>query len=236
MAEKMTSGKVSINLLGIEAVKISDERRTIYIDAFANGVELHDVKRADYIFVTHDDGDHFSAPKVAEAAKTMDSTIIGPPSIAYPLLVHEGIPPEKLAIFYPKQFKKPLVKEMPGLRFKVYNAKHDGDWNPIHVSYFIEFAGKRFYHTGDSSLVNQDDPELKRLDALFYVYNSRDPSGINTFQELQRRLAPKRIVPIHLLKCRWTFTVNEFKKELQKRDVGNANVVVLDENDALIIE
>ena len=232
----MTLGRVSVNLLGIEAVKISDERRTIYIDAFAHGVELHDVKRADYIFVTHDDGDHFSAPKVAEAAKAMGSTIIGPPSIVYPLLVHEGVPPEKLVILYPKQFKKPMVKELPGLRVKVYNARHDGDWDPVHVSYFIEFAGKRFYHTGDSSLINAADPELKGLDALFYVYNSRDPSGIDTLRELHRRLAPKRIVPIHLLKCSWAFTVTEFKKELQKRDVGNANVVVLNENDTLIIE
>ena len=49
--------KVTIRLLGIGAVKLSDGEKTIYVDAFTqpNYVKPHHVEKADLILLTHDD-------------------------------------------------------------------------------------------------------------------------------------------------------------------------------------
>ena len=56
---------VSVNLLGIGAVKISDGEKIIYIDAFSEFVKSKPVERADLILLTHDDGDHFGVKETA---------------------------------------------------------------------------------------------------------------------------------------------------------------------------
>jgi len=232
--EGVARRKVTVNLLGIEAVRLSNGETTLYIDAFAEGIKMRRPSRADYILITHDDGDHFSASKVAAAAEATGAKVIGPPSIAYPLLVDEHVPPEKLMIVYPKCFKEPSTLEFPNVKIKVYNTEHDGDWNPVHVSYLVEFDGRRFYHTGDSSMIDFDDEDLKELDALFWVYNNMDPSGISIFRKLHEKLRPKRILPIHLIGCNWTMTVSDFREEASK--AGLEGVVVLDETETLVID
>ncbi len=219
--------KVRINVLGIEAVKISYGQKTIFIDAFADAIPPFQVEKADVILVTHDDGDHFSAEKAAQAARATGATIVGPPSIAYPLLADERLPHEQLVILYPKQFEKPIVREIGGVTIKVYQTKHDGDWHPVHVSYLIGMGAKRFYHTGDSSMMDEDDPDLKDLDVLFHVFNTKEASRIAQLEAVQKKFAPRTLIPIHLLHCSWTMPVADFKREVEQR--GLKGFVVLGE-------
>jgi len=101
--------RVTINLLGISAVKISDSQKTIYIDAFAEHVPSFEVEKADLILVTHNDGDHFLPDKTAQAARKTGAMVVGPPSIANPLLADERFPPERLEIIYPIHLTKPII-------------------------------------------------------------------------------------------------------------------------------
>ncbi len=219
--------KVRINVLGVEAVKISNGQQTIFIDAFADEIPPFRVETADLILVTHDDGDHFSVEKAAQAAKTTGATIVGPPSIAYPLLVDEQLPHEQLVILYPNQFKEPAAQDIRGINIKVYQTEHDGDWHPVHVSYLIEIGAKRFYHTGDSSMMDEDDPDLKDLDVLFHVFNTKEASQIARLEEVQKKFTPRTLIPIHLLHCSWTMTVADFRSEVEQR--GLKGFVVLGE-------
>lgn len=220
--------KMRVSVLGVEAVRIKHGQKTIFIDAFAGGIPAFDVDKADLILVTHDDGDHFSAKKAANAAKKTGGIIVGPPSIAYPLLVDEKLPPGQLVVVYPKHFKKPVVREIRGVRIKVYQTEHDGDWNPIHVSYLVEMGGKKFFHTGDSSMIPEDDTEVKGLDVLFHVFNTKDASQISRLEDAQKKFNPRYLIPIHLLHCSWTMTPEDFKKGVEKR--GLKGFVVIEDD------
>lgn len=222
-AEDATA-KARISLLGVEAVKICDGQQTVFIDAFADGIPPFSLTNADVILITHDDGDHFSSAKVAEAARTTGATVVGPPSIAYPLLAEQKLPPGQLAIIYPNHFKKPIVREIRGVKLKVYQTKHDGDWHPVHVSYLITMGTTKLYHTGDSSMIDEGDPDLKNLDVLFHVFNTKDASQVSQLEEVRRKLVPRCLIPIHL-NCSWTMTTADFSREIERRKLEGFAVI-----------
>jgi len=107
---------LKINLLTISAIKMSDGRKTIYVDAFADQVKPFEVEEADLILATHADGDHFHPHKTARAARKTGAMVVGPPSIAYPLLADERFPPEQLEIIYPIHLTKPIIQEIRGVK------------------------------------------------------------------------------------------------------------------------
>ncbi len=202
--------KVEINMLGIGAVKLFSEQAIVYIDAFSELVKPQGIKKADLILVTHADGDHFEPQETARAAVETGAIIVGPPSIAYPLLANTQLPAKQLHILYPIHFKKPIKEEICGVELKVYQTKHFNDWEPDHISYLIELAGKKFYVTGDSSMLDETDPDLKQIDGLIYslVMDFSTPEAVGTHVEMlekvQRKFTPRYVLPNHLLHCQWT--------------------------------
>jgi L-ascorbate metabolism protein UlaG (beta-lactamase superfamily) len=221
--------QVKINLLGIDAVKIRNSQKTIYVDAFADGVPSFEVERADLILVTHNDGDHFLPGKTAQAARKTGARLVGPPSIAYPLLADERFPPEQLEIIYPVHLTKPITQEIQGIKLKVYQTTHFNDWEPAHVSYLVELAGKRIYVTGDSFIMDEDDADLMNLDAITYnlVTPVMDPAvGADLVEEVLGRFKPRHLIASHLIACDWTVTPAAFKEEIEKR--GLEGIVVLE--------
>ena len=137
--------KITIQLLGIGAVKLSDGQKTIYVYAFTKSeyVKPHSVDKADLILLTHDDQDHFGFHETARTALDTGAMVVGPPGIAYPLLADTQLPASQLQIVYPIHFKQPITMEVNGIKLKIYQTTHFVDWEPPHVSYLIEFGGKR---------------------------------------------------------------------------------------------
>jgi L-ascorbate metabolism protein UlaG (beta-lactamase superfamily) len=225
--------QVEINLLGISAVRISDSQKTIYIDAFADCVPPFEVERADLILVTHDDGDHFLPDKTAQAARETGALIVGPPSIAYPLLADEKLPPEQLTIVYPVHFKQPVTLTVRGVKLKVYQTRHFVDWEPPHVSYLIEVNGHKIYMTGDTFVMDEDDPDLKDLDVLLCnlvtpQMEAAEPSEcVSIVEAIQKTFEPRYLIPNHLLHCDWTVTPASFKEEAERR--GLEGIVVIED-------
>jgi L-ascorbate metabolism protein UlaG (beta-lactamase superfamily) len=225
-------GKITVNLLGAGAAKISSGEKTIYIDAFSEWLKLSGVEEADLILVTHDDGDHFGAKETAQAAVDTGAMVVGPPGIAYPLLADEGFPKEQLRIIYPVHFKQPETLEISGVKLKVYQTRHFVDWEPPHVSYLIKLAGKRLYITGDSYQMDDEDSDLQGLDAIVYSLVLKDLSAtgvmeahVVALEDVQRRFGPRYVIPSHLVDCEWTVAPADLEKAIEARDLRNVVII-----------
>jgi len=225
--------KVTVNLLGAGAVKISGGEKVIYVDAFSDWLKLSGVKQASLILITHDDGDHFGAKETARAALNTGAMVVGPPGIAYPLLADEGFPKERLRIIYPIHLKQPVTEEVSDIKLKVYQTTHFVDWHPPHVSYLIELAGKRIYVTGDSYVMDDADPDLQHLDAIVYSLVPKDLAApgvmeahVVALEDVQRRFSPCYVLPSHLVDCDWTVEPADLKKAIEVK--GLENVVILE--------
>lgn len=225
-------GKVTVNLLGAGAVKISGGERIVYIDAFSDWLKLSGVEKADLILFTHDDGDHFGAKETARAALDTGAMVVGPPGIAYPLLADEGFPKERLRIIYPVHLKQPATEEVRGVTLKVYQTTHFVDWHPPHVSYLIELAGKRLYVTGDSYVMDDEDPDLQHLDAIVYSLVPKDLAAAGVMEahvaalvDVQERFGPRYLIPNHLIDCEWTVVPADLRKAVEAQGLENVVVV-----------
>jgi L-ascorbate metabolism protein UlaG (beta-lactamase superfamily) len=213
--------KVTVNLLGAGAAKISSGEKVIYIDAFSDWLKLSGVENADLILITHDDGDHFGAKETARAALDTGAMVVGPPGIAYPLLADEEFPKERLRIIYPIHLKQPVTEEVSGVNLKVYQTTHFVDWHPPHVSYLIELAGKRLYVTGDSNVMDDEDSDLKHLDTIVYSLVPKDLAApgvieahVAALEDVQKRFSPRYVLPSHLVDCDWTVEPADLKRAI----------------------
>ena len=225
---------VKINLLGLGSAKITNGQKTIYIDAFVDEehwerLPFFPVEQADLLLFTHADGDHFCPKITAQVARETGAMVVGPPSLAYPLLADEKLPPEQLHVVYPVHFKEPITEEIRGISLKTYQTKHFLDWEPPHVSYLVELDGKKLYHTGDSAMLDEDDPDLHQLDVLIYnlVSLEKDLAHIAVLEDAYRTFQPRYLLPAHLIRCEWTYSIPDVKKEVKKR--GLENVVLLED-------
>jgi L-ascorbate metabolism protein UlaG (beta-lactamase superfamily) len=226
MEESMDSFK--INLLGIGAIRIDGAQRRLYVDAFAHGVPPFETGRADLILVTHDDGDHFLPDKTARAARETAANVVGPPSIAYPLLAGEGFPPEQLEIIYPIHLTKPITHEVRGIKLKVYQTTHFNNWEPVHISYLIELADRKIYVAGDSFIMHEEDPDLMNLDAVIcnLVTPVMDPAaGADLIEKVLRTFRPRHVIANHLIACDWTVSPADLAKEVEERRLNGVVVI-----------
>lgn len=163
---------------------------------------------------THDDGDHFSAKSVNE--NYIGNTIFCPPSIAYKLLAGGIVYPEKLVVFSPPERDKPQEYSVNDTVIKAYNTEHFVNWHPAHLSYLIEFRGKRIYITGDSHPDNSLPDIYNNFDCLVYSLVmedvvkdriSKEEGAVFHLAELldiRNRYKPGVIICNHLIDCSWT--------------------------------
>jgi L-ascorbate metabolism protein UlaG (beta-lactamase superfamily) len=223
---------VEVSLLGIGAVKLSSEQATVYIDAFSELVKPQHVEQADLILVTHADGDHFEPQGTARTALETGAIVIGPPGIAYPLLTSTSLPAKQLRIIYPLHFKKPINEEVCGVKLRVYQTRHFNDWEPDHISYLIELGDKKVYITGDSSMLDETDPDLKGLDGILYslVMDPLDIGAhVSALKNIQRKFAPSYLFPNHLLHCQWTIEPNVLREAVKQEGLKGI-LIAEDEN------
>jgi L-ascorbate metabolism protein UlaG (beta-lactamase superfamily) len=230
--------KVEVSLLGIGAVKLRSEQTTIYIDAFSELVKPPHVEKTDLILVTHADGDHFEPERTARAAMQTGAVVVGPPSIAYPLLTTSSLPARQLRIIYPIHFKKPISEEICGVKIKVYQTRHFNDWEPDHISYRIELGGSKFYITGDSYMLDEADPDLKQLDAILHtLVMDLSEAGvvaahIAALEKVQREFAPRHLIPNHLLHCQWTIDPAILREAVSAK--GLEGVIIIEDEKQVV--
>ena len=223
--------KLRITALGLSAIKISDGNTNIYVDAFFSdhAISSFDDSDAKIIIVTHDHGDHFSVADTAQAARKTGAVIIGPPSIAYPLLVKESVPGEKLRILYHQDPNTPSEVQIGEVSIRSYASRHffDADNMTIHNSYLLEMAGKRIFITGDSNTIAEKEERLKDLDALIYnfVTSDNDLSKVSELEDVLRKFSPRLLLPVHMIDCSWTIEPEELRHEIALRNIEAIKVL-----------
>lgn len=223
--------QITITVLGLSAIKISNGSETVYVDAFFKDhpIAVFDGSDATIILVTHDHGDHFSAEETAAAAHKANAIVVGPPSIAYPLLVTHSLPAEQLRILYHQDPHTPVGTQIDGVRIHAYSSQHfsDGDNMTIHNSYLLEFGGKKIFLTGDSNTISKKARQLMNLDALVYnfVVPDKDLSKVSDLEDAMNTFSPKLLIPVHIVACDWTIQPADLSREIARRNLKSIPVL-----------
>jgi L-ascorbate metabolism protein UlaG (beta-lactamase superfamily) len=226
--------QIEITVLGMAATKISNGSKNIYVDSFIDfkkhPLKPFDFSDADIVLVTHDHADHYDSQEIVSAVRKTNAVVVGPPSIAYPLLVDYSLSHENLRILYHQDPGTPASTIINGVTISSFSSLHfsDGDNMTIHNSYLLEMDGKRLFVTGDSNVITTKDNRLLHLDALIFnfVIFDKDIAKVSLLEETQRKYSPKQLVPVHIIDCDWTIQPNDLSREVAKRNLKS--VIILE--------
>lgn len=197
--------------------RIDAPGKIIYIDP----VVIDDVSPADYIFITHAHGDHYS---LEDIKKIINSESV----ILCPIEVYKNLS---------KKIKECTIKEVkPGQTLSfgnlqiettaAYNMK-SGLLIPhpkksLNVGYVVDIDGIRIYHAGDTDYV----PELNKLKditvALVPIDGGELTMSTEKAAELINKILPKYAIPMHY--SLGTEGLNKFKSIVKKE----IEVIILD--------
>lgn len=223
------------------AAKIELDSITIYVDLNAGNIDTANLKTyadADIILITHDDWDHFSAKWIAEISKESNSKIIGPPSVAYPLLAENNVPVEQLAVFYPPQPAEYDETTIGKVNIKIFQTSHFNNWNPIHVSFLMEYEKTKLFIAGDSYSYLTDGFLKDTIDVLLLNMvegNKNANNYITKYRQVDSLISFKYLLASHLINCDFTISPSLLKKE--GANLGLSKLIVLeDEYDVFIFE
>ena len=131
----------------------------------------------DYLFVTHDHGDHFNVPTCSELARLGNARFILPESCRSQF-EESDIPEDRALWVAPRNRYDPeawlsfeTLRALHGYRKQtVYERANMAD-----CGYLIEFAGRKFFQPGDTVLLSEH-LELSDIDVLFV-----SPTEHNTY-------------------------------------------------------
>jgi hypothetical protein len=236
---------ITIRLLGIGAVSISIKNRNIFFDAFNDHNPAPELKEDDIILFSHDDEDHFSPGKLLSHVLP-ENTIIGPPSIAYPLLSSGKISPKQLQVPYPRQIQDPITVNIDDISISVFNTEHFINWKPVHISLLIKYAGKSIYLCGDSYLTPELKNHLTGIDCIVYnllkdevvkeKISKKDGlyHHMSELLEVKYEYKPKILICSHLLNCDWTIDPGDLKNLIEQSKTDSI-IVPQSENDVVKI-
>jgi L-ascorbate metabolism protein UlaG (beta-lactamase superfamily) len=191
------------------------------------------LRRDDIVIFTHADGDHFSAESLL--ANYAGNVIIGPPSIALPLVKSGRIDCDTLRIDYPEQAMQPKTFQVNGVTISMYQSRHFIGWNPVHCSYLIEYENRSVFITGDSLM----EPELMgKIGCDCIVCNLVDKGFITKTEDSRHavhhhmsyllsilaKAQPKKILANHLIGFDGTIDPHELKELVDR--YGFTEIVV----------
>lgn len=174
----------NIYWLGHASFRIEDRDRQIYIDPWKLSSGL---PKADFIFITHEHYDHYSAKDIALIKKD-ETVIIGTLDVA------EKHPSEVVGV------KPGETRTVNGLTFstepaynlnKSFHPKANG-W----VGYKIELSTRlKVYHTGDTDFI----PEMKNVQTdilMLPIGGTYTMTAVEAAQACEA-IQPKGIIPMH---------------------------------------
>jgi len=228
-------GNMKIKLLGIGAILIEVKHNRILIDAFNSYNEPPEIKYKDLILFTHDDGDHFLAEKLPDNIERTSSKVIGPPSIAYPLLSAKKVEANCLRIVYPPHLTQPVRISENYIDITIYQTRHFVDWEPVHISYLLEIEGKKVYITGDSSVLDNYVPEIEKINVLIMSFVDKKffkkecgqdealKRHVEEILKVNEKVNPCLVVCNHLLNCSWSVESKSLEEAIKMKNIKNVS-------------
>lgn len=168
--------------LGHDSFRLTGEK-VVYVDPWKLSA---DSPKADVILVTHNHGDHLSAPDITKISKS-ETMVVAPLVVAEkmsgkPTIVKPGDKITAAGV---------LIEVVPA-----YNTnKPNHPKTAGHVGYIVTLNGKRIYHAGDTDLI----PEMAALKADIallpvsgkYVMNAAEAA------EAANTIKPALAIPMH---------------------------------------
>jgi L-ascorbate metabolism protein UlaG (beta-lactamase superfamily) len=189
--EKTKDGNLTIQALGHASVRLEFKGKQYYVDPApaARGVDWKTLPKADFIFITHQHGDHLNAMTVNTLKKDGTAIYADDSSIkqaGFGTALNHG---EKKKIGDATTEAIPAYNVTPDrLRFHPKERKDNG--------YVLTFGGKRIYLAGDTEGTDEMKA-LKNIDMAFLPCNL--PFTMDTAQcaAAARAFKPKVLVPYH---------------------------------------
>lgn len=199
-----------------------------WISNSLNSIEISQVPKVNYIFVTHDHPDHGLSDAI-EISKRDSSIFIS----SFELANHahskgvRDISPGNVGGFY-------SIEE---LEVKVVHAEHSSNIG-IPVGFMIKVDEKCIYHMGDTGYYAglEKLAELYPIDILFIPIGSRFTMDPFEASHAVKDLKPKRVIPMHYN----TFPQiqqdpYQFKELVEKNESG-CKVIVLKPGDTVNVD
>jgi len=140
-----------IRYLGHAAFEIACDEIIVYIDPFLENspIKVSEIKKADFILISHDHFDHVGAAE--EIANATGATVISTPEVSNDLNVKN-----KLSMNMGS-----MIEPVNGFKVAMVQAIHtSGKGNP--VGYVTEVGNVTIYHGGDTALYG-DMSLIKKL-------------------------------------------------------------------------
>ncbi len=171
------------------SIRIRGNGRTIYIDPFRMKEEPHD---ADFIFITHDHYDHFSAEDIMKVAGG-STTLILPARM------------EEKAAQVPVKFSR-VYTVTPGTAHEVDGCKFEtvpayNNMKPFHprssgwVGYIFDVEGKRVYVAGDTDATRE--AQEVRCDIALVPIGGTYTMDASKAAGLINIIRPEVAIPVH---------------------------------------
>ncbi|HEC64391.1 MAG TPA: metal-dependent hydrolase, partial [bacterium] len=161
----------------------------LWLDNPLHKLELKDVPKTDYVFITHDHADH-DLPTGIELAKRDKSHFIS----NYDIMKHaqeqgvENIAPGNIGGLYP----------VGDIEIAQTHAEHSSNIG-LPVGFIIKVEGKTLYHMGDTGYFKGLDTlaEFYNIDILFVPIGSRYTMGPKEASLAVADIKPKIVIPMH---------------------------------------
>ncbi|MFW9779316.1 MAG: MBL fold metallo-hydrolase [Candidatus Heimdallarchaeota archaeon] len=184
--------RITVTLLYNAGVMIEVEDTRIYIDP-CDLPSNYSNYPADYIFITHDHGDHYDPSSIdiikSETTRLFVPAIMSQQAAQY---VPESVQPEDAVVCDDFNVSCFYMYTMPGSN----ESSHPQESN--YVSYIIELDGFTMFHAGDSWNINEYSQLNGKIDLVFLPLGP----GCQTMTEIDvvrvvETIEPRYFIPIH---------------------------------------
>ncbi len=171
------------------SIRITSRVGVIYVDPLEIPDERHD---ADYILITHDHYDHFSAENIRKVAKS-DSILVVPEKMSGKA---QGVADVVSRI---ETVKPAVYREIDGLEFETVPAYNT--LKPFHpksaewVGYVLRIDGKRIYIAGDTDATKE--AKAVKCDIAIVPIGGTYTMDAKKAAELVNTIRPDIAVPVH---------------------------------------
>lgn len=179
----------NIEVFTQSSIRIKDGDRTIYADPFQMTIQPHD---ADYILITHDHHDHFSAEDIGKAANS-GTILIVPEKMVDKAREVSGLVKQIITV------KPGVCREVEGLEFETVPAYNS--IKPFHpksaewVGYILKIGGKRVYIAGDTDATKE--ARAVRCDIALIPIGGTYTMDAKEAAELVNDIQPDVAIPTH---------------------------------------
>lgn len=145
-------------------IKSKDKTLCFDLSAIVSNKNMDEIaKQCDLLFVSHEDGDHYSSSVLKSALNAGKTVIIGKENAGYlekktRQLSDKG---QVVSIAHKQN------TDISGVKIKAFETSHRGSKEKANFWFIVEIEGRRILHTGDGLLDDKNDfKEIGKLDIV----------------------------------------------------------------------